>query len=75
MWLSASSLRAFRSRENPLESSGAGAARRVHQAVGGFELIDVSFQDVIGGRQYDIRSKTTGKSERTLYAGISFWPA
>jgi hypothetical protein len=33
----------------------------------GFELIDVSFQDVIGGRQYDVRSKTTGKSGRTLY--------
>jgi len=49
------------------QAGGRGRLAESIRQLAGFELIDVSFQDVIGGRQYDIRSKTAGKSGRTLY--------
>ena len=49
------------------KAGGRGRLAESIRQLEGFELIDVSFQDVIGGRQYDIRSKTTGKTGRTLY--------
>ena len=50
-----------------IRSNAGGRLADSIRQLAGFELIDVAFQDVMGGRQYDLRSQTREKSGRVLY--------
>lgn len=50
-----------------IRSQAGGRLAESIKQLAGFALLNVSFQNVIGGRQYDIHSKKRGDSGRSLY--------